>query len=225
MPCGLVGAEALLRWIPSAGQVISPGDFLPIAEETGFIAPLGDWVLYHACRDAKRWLDMGKPVQVSVNVAARQFDTGNFADRVASVLSSTGLPPNLLKLEVTESGFMRNITQVIEIMRKIRNMGVNFAIDDFGTGYCSLQYLNRLPVDCLKIDQSFIRAMDDRHSGGDIVSAIISMAHAFGLTSVAEGVETFEQLDQLKLRGCDYIQGYLVSMPLSFDDFQAYLMR
>ena len=216
MPCGLVGAEALLRWIPSAGQVISPGDFLPIAEETGFIAPLGDW---------KRWFDMGKPVQVSVNVAARQFDTGNFADRVASVLSSTGLPPNLLKLEVTESGFMRNITQVIEIMRKIRNMGVNFAIDDFGTGYCSLQYLNRLPVDCLKIDQSFIRAMDDRHSGGDIVSAIISMAHAFGLTSVAEGVETFEQLDQLKLRGCDYIQGYLVSMPLSFEDFQVYLMR
>lgn len=222
---GLSGVEALIRWRSDANILIPPSDFLPVAEETGFIGPLGDWVLYQACSDAKRWLDMGKPVQVSVNVAARQFDSGNFVERVASVLATTGLPANLLKLEVTESGFMRNIAHVTDIMRHIQEMGVSFAIDDFGTGYCSLQYLNRLPVDCLKIDQSFVRAMDDSHSGGDIVSAIISMARAFGLSSIAEGVETKEQLERIRARGCDIVQGYYVSRPLSYDDFVKYLMQ
>ena len=198
MPAGLTGVEALIRWIPEPNVLISPGEFLPVAEETGFIAPLGDWVLYQACCDAKKWLDLGKPVQVSVNVSARQFESGNLSEHVSSVLASTGLPPNLLKLEVTESGCMRNIDHVTEVMREIRAKGVTFAIDDFGTGYCSLQYLHQLPVDCLKIDQSFIRSMDDGHSGGDIVSAIISMARAFGLSSIAEGVETCEQLEKLK---------------------------
>jgi len=225
LPFGLVGVEALIRWSPEPDVLIPPGDFLPVAEETGFIAPLGDWVMYQACRDAKKWFDMGKPVQVSVNVAARQFDSGNLADRVASVLATTGLPPDLLKLEVTESSCMRNISHVTEVMRRIRAMGVSFAIDDFGTGYCSLQYLHRLPVDVLKIDQSFVRSMDDSHAGGDIVSAVISMAKAFGLSSIAEGVETYDQLEKLKSRGCDYIQGFLVSRPLPFADFVAYLNR
>lgn len=225
MPAGLIGVEALIRWIPEPNVIISPGDFLPVAEETGFIAPLGDWVMYQACCDAKKWLDLGKPVQVSVNVSARQFESGNLSEHVSAVLSSTGLPPNLLKLEVTESGCMRNIDHVTEVMCEIREKGVSFAIDDFGTGYCSLQYLHQLPVDCLKIDQSFIRSMDDGHSGGDIVSAIISMARAFGLSSIAEGVETCEQLEKLRIRGCDIIQGYLVSRPLSYDDFMKYLMK
>ena len=225
MPTGLTGVEALIRWIPEPNVLISPGEFLPVAEETGFIAPLGDWVLYQACCDARKWLDLGKPVQVSVNVSARQFESGNLSEHVSAVLSSTGLPPNLLKLEVTESGCMRNIEHVTEVMREIRAKGVSFAIDDFGTGYCSLQYLHQLPVDCLKIDQSFIRSMDDGHSGGDIVSAIISMARAFGLSSIAEGVETCEQLEKLRSRGCDMIQGYLVSRPLSYDDFMKYLMK
>ena len=222
---GLFGVEALIRWNPEDDLLIPPSDFLPVAEETGFISPLGDWVLFQACSDAKRWFDMGRRVPVSVNVAVRQFDTGNFVDRVASVLAETGLPPELLKLEVTESGFMRNITHVTEIMRKLRELGVSFAIDDFGTGYCSLQYLNKLPVDCLKIDQSFVRTMDDIHTGGDIVSAIVSMARAFGLTSIAEGVETFDQLERLRARGCDLVQGYLVSRPLPFDEFVKYLER
>lgn len=225
MPSGLTGVEALIRWIPEPNVLISPGDFLPVAEETGFIAPLGDWVMYQACCDAKKWYDLGKPVQVSVNVSARQFESGNLSEHVSAVLSSTGLPPNLLKLEVTESGCMRNIDHVSEVMREIRAKGVSFAIDDFGTGYCSLQYLHQLPVDCLKIDQSFIRSMDDGHSGGDIVSAVISMARAFGLSSIAEGVETCEQLEKLRIRGCDIIQGYLVSRPLSYDDFMHYLMK
>lgn len=222
---GLFGVEALIRWNPEDDLLIPPCDFLPVAEETGFISPLGDWVLFQACSDAKRWFDMGRRVPVSVNVAVRQFDTGNFVDRVASVLAETGLPPELLKLEVTESGFMRNITHVTEIMRKLQALGVSFAIDDFGTGYCSLQYLNKLPVDCLKIDQSFVRTMDDIHTGGDIVSAIVSMARAFGLTSIAEGVETFDQLERLRARGCDLVQGYLVSRPLPFDEFMKYLER
>jgi diguanylate cyclase (GGDEF)-like protein/PAS domain S-box-containing protein len=225
MPTGLVGAEALIRWRPEPDVLISPGDFLPVAEETGFIAPLGDWVLLQACKDAKSWLDMGKGVQISVNVSARQFESGSLVDMVTSVLQTTGLPPRFLKLEVTESGCMRNISLVTETMKRIRAMGVSFAIDDFGTGYCSLQYLHRLPVDCLKVDQSFVRAMDDDHSGGDIVSAVISMAKAFGLSSIAEGVETYEQLERLRQRGCDNIQGYLVSRPLSYDDFSAYLRK
>jgi len=223
LPAGLVGAEALIRWCPEPGVLISPGNFLPVAEETGFIAPLGDWVMLQACKDAKKWLDSGKPVQVSVNVSARQFDEGNLVERVSSVLATTGLPSHLLKLEVTESGCMRNISLVTEVMKKIRDMGVSFAIDDFGTGYCSLQYLHRLPVDCLKVDQSFVRSMDDSHSGGDIVAAVISMAKAFGLSSIAEGVETREQLEKLRVRGCDNIQGYLVSRPLPYDDFIKYL--
>ncbi len=222
-PFGLVGVEALIRWIPEPNLIIPPGDFLPVAEESGFISPLGDWVLLQSCKDAKKWLDMGFPVQVSVNVAARQFDQGNFTERVRSTLATTGLPAELLKLEVTESGCMRNISHVTEIMRRIRELGVTFAIDDFGTGYCSLQYLHRLPVDCLKIDQSFVRSMDKKGNGADIVSAVISMARAFGLASIAEGVETFDQLEMLQTRGCEQIQGFLVSRPMHFEAFVKFL--
>lgn len=220
---GLCGVEALIRWKNSDGSLVSPADFLPVAEESGFIAPLGDWVLLQACKDAKRWHDCGKSVQVSVNVAARQFESGHFASHVASILETTGLPPELLKLEITESGFMRNILQTRDVMTEIKNAGVSFAIDDFGTGYSSLNYLNQLPVDCLKIDQSFIRDMDKNRSGGDIVSALVSMAHAFGLYVVAEGVETQEQLDGLKDRGCDVVQGYFVSRPLPVGDFEQFM--
>ncbi len=220
---GLTGCEALIRWQQDPDTMVSPGEFLPVAEDTGFIAPLGDWVLLQACRDAKRWEDAGHPVAVAVNVATRQFDTGNFEDRVASVLATTGLSPHLLKLEVTESGFMRNIERVTDIMNRIRETGVTFAIDDFGTGYCSMNYLNRLPVNCLKIDQSFVRSIDDEGTGGDIVDAIVSMAKAFGLVSIAEGVETFEQLERLRGHGCDLIQGYLVSRPLPREEFEKFI--
>lgn len=220
---GLCGVEALIRWQTEPGVLVPPGEFLAVAEDTGFIAPLGDWVLLQACRDAKRWEDAGHPVPVAVNVAPRQFDTGNFEKMVASVLATTGLTPSLLKLEVTESGFMRNIQRVTETMNRIKATGVTFAIDDFGTGYCSMNYLNRLPVDCLKVDQSFVRAMNDDHTGGDIVSAIISMAKAFGLASIAEGVETYDQLEALKGHGCEIIQGYLVSRPLSRDAFEEFI--
>lgn len=139
------------------------------------------------------------------------------------MLETTGLSPALLKLEVTESGFMRNIGRVTDIMNRIRALGVTFAIDDFGTGYSSMNYLNRLPVDCLKIDQSFVRTMNDGESGAHIVSAIVSMAKAFGLSTVAEGVETFDQLRALQEFGCDLIQGFLISRPISTEDFERYI--
>lgn len=225
LPIGLSGVETLIRWQHKPDEIIMPDDFLPVAEETGFIVSLGTWVLNEACRDAKRWFDMGKPLQVSVNVDTRQLNAKNFVETVFAALESSGLPPNLLKLEITESGFVKHIDQVIDIMKRIQAVGVSFAIDDFGTGFCSLQYLNRLPVDCLKIDQSFVRSMGESSSGGDIVSAVISMAHAFGLCSVAEGVETEAQLEQLCARGCDTIQGYLVSRPMPYDAFVQYLYQ
>ncbi len=220
---GLTGCEALIRWESEPGVLVSPGEFLPLAEDSGFIAPLGNWVLLEACRDAKRWEDAGRPVQVSVNVAMRQFDNGNFENMVAAVLEATGLSPNLLKLEITESGFMRNIQRVTETMKKIRETGVTFAIDDFGTGYASMNYLNTLPVSALKVDQSFVRSLDEDGSGGDIVAAILSMSKAFGLTSIAEGVETFHQLERLRQLGCDVAQGYLVSRPLSREAFENFI--
>lgn len=221
-PSGLVGAEALIRWVPRDGGTIEPEEFIDLAEETGLIVPIGDWAIHEACRTGRRWLDEGHSVQVSVNVSLRQFADGRLAHRVRSALEESGLPPSLLKLEVTESLFARDMGRVADTIRAIRATGVTFAIDDFGTGYSSLRYLDRLPVDSLKIDKSFVQALDGGSPSGDLVAAVIAMARAFGMTSVAEGVETSRQLEGLQARGCDLIQGYLVSRPLSAADFLAF---
>lgn len=218
----ITGAEALIRWLPGDGVVTEPGSFIDIAEDTGLITSIGEWVLREACIEAMRWHDRGLPIQVSVNVSVRQFGSGTLPAIVATALSNSGLPSSLLKLEITESLFMRNIDKVATEVQAIRETGVSFAMDDFGTGYSSLQYLDRLPIDCLKIDKSFVQNMCIDGSSGELVTAIVSMAHAFGMSSIAEGVETQEQLEALRERGCDQVQGYLFSRPLPSNEFRGF---
>lgn len=216
---GLVGAEALIRWIPEPGVMLGPGTFIEIAEDAGLISQLGEWVIREACRQAKRWQEAGLELTVSVNVSARQFEEDRLPRVVRAALAENGLPPHYLRLEVTESAFMRNMDKVVGIMDELRSLGVFFAIDDFGTGYSSLQYIKCLPAHSLKIDKAFVSGVAANLSDAEIVSAIIALSRAFGLTSIAEGVETEDQLRELKERGCDEVQGYLIAKPMPADDF------
>ena len=220
---GLVGAEALVRWKPDSSRIIPPGEFINIAEDTGIIIPLGGLVLREACIEARRWMDWGHPLQVSVNVSQRQFEQGQIIQQVRAALGESALPPKLLKLEVTESLFMRDMGKASQIMTELNKLGVTFALDDFGTGYSSLQYIDKLPIDCLKIDKSFIDRISHDGRNREIVMAIISFARTLGLVSVAEGVETAEQLAVLKTWGCDQIQGYHISRPLGAAAFRSFL--
>lgn len=220
---GIIGAEALIRWKPSGKEPIGPDSFIEIAEDTGLIVPLGSFVLKESCAEAKRWLDAGSPLVVSVNVSQTQFDRGRIVEQVSEALSETGLPPAYLKLEITESLFTRDMDRMVAIMRELKSGGVSFAVDDFGTGYSSLRYIDRLPIDSLKIDKSFIQRIDSRYDGGEIATAVVALARSFGLESIAEGVETEDQLDALRSRGCDAIQGYFVSKPLSAPDFRSFI--
>jgi EAL domain-containing protein (putative c-di-GMP-specific phosphodiesterase class I) len=220
---GIVGAEALIRMSRADGSIVSPGEFMDVAEDSGLVMPLGEWALGEACREAYRWSAAGKPLVVSVNVSTRQFERDKLVASVRAALDSSGLPPGLLKLEVTESLFMRNLEHSVEVMREIRSMGVSFAVDDFGIGFSSLQYLTRLPLDCLKIDKAFVDDVKDDFDGGEIVTAVIALARSFGLTCVAEGVETEAQLEALRRRGCDEFQGYLISRPLDADAFMRFI--
>lgn len=221
-PSGLVGAEALVRWVPEPGVIVGPGTFIEIAEDSGLILEIGEWVLRESCREAKRWCNAGLQLTVSVNVSSRQLEDDRFRDIVRSALEEAALPPQLLRLEVTESAFMRNMDRVVGVMDDLRNSGVNFSIDDFGTGYSSLQYIKCLPANNLKIDKAFVSGVAANLSDAEIVSAIIAMARAFGLKSTAEGVETEDQLRELRDRGCDVIQGYLVAKPMPADAFMAF---
>lgn len=211
----LVGVEALARWNHPVQGDVSPAEFVPIAESSELILSLGQWILNRACRDAVRWnRDASAPVSVSVNVSARQLRHHSFGADVLATLEESGLRPELLELELTESLLMANLTAAVEVMRTLRARGVRLSIDDFGTGYSSLSYLQSFPLNQLKIDRSFVKALP--HSGQPIVTAIISMAHSFGLTVVAEGVEYPAQLAWLCDSGCDYIQGYLTGRPMTF---------
>ncbi|HET8614668.1 MAG TPA: EAL domain-containing protein [Actinomycetales bacterium] len=220
----LVGAEALLRWEHPERGTVPPLEFIPVAEQSGQIIEIGSFVLERACSDAASWAATGHPLRVSVNVAVAQLHGREFAREVADVLSRTGLPAHLLCLEITESSLMRADQRRTAGLAALRDLGVHLAIDDFGTGYSSLAYLHSLPVDELKIDRSFVNRLGvdsrDRH----LVHAIIGMASSLGLTVVAEGVETEEQLAYLGERGCDMAQGYLFSTPQPLDVFQAKLV-
>ncbi len=220
---GLVGAEALVRLRAEDGSLIEPGLFIEAAEETGLIVQIGAWVLREASREAKRWLDAGKEVPVSVNVSPRQFEQGIIVDQVAAALEETGLPPRLLRLEVTESLFLRDGDRNAAIIRSLKSLGVTFSVDDFGVNYSSLRYIDTIPIDSLKIDRAFVRSIFSRFDGGDVATAVIALARSFGLSSVAEGVETSGQLDAIRARGCDEVQGYYVSRPLDAANFRAYL--
>ena len=219
----VIGLEALIRWEHPERGLVPPGQFIPVAEETGLIVQLGDWVLEEACRQNKEWQDAGlSAVPVSVNLSIRQFLQQNLTEKVANVLERTGLLPEYLDLEITESMTM-DVDHATQCLLELTKMGINISIDDFGTGYSSLNYLKKLPIGRLKIDRSFVR--DIQHDPGDaaIVAAIISMAHNLNMQVIAEGVENEGQLQFLKRHGCDEMQGYFWSAPVTSQQIESLL--
>ncbi len=211
----LIGVEALVRWQHPERGLVPPAQFIPLAEETGLIVPLGEWVLYTACAQMQTWRAQGlAPFTMAVNLSSRQFHQGDLTSLVQTVLATTGLPPSLLELEITESAIMQQGGQAIAILDALKALGVKLSIDDFGTGYSSLAYLKRFAVDTLKIDQSFIRDLEQDRGDQEIAATIIAMARNLKLRALAEGVETEEQLAFLRRHGCAACQGYLFSPPL-----------
>lgn len=220
----IVGAEALVRWNHPGKGLIFPGDFIALAEETGLIVPIGEWVLQTACRQAKTWQEKGfEPIRISVNVSARQFQEKRLMETVANALRESGLDPSWLELEITESLIMKDLGSSIARMYELENLGVKLAVDDFGTGYSSLSALKRFPLSRLKIDRSFIADIPRDADDMAITSAIISLAQKLGLKVIAEGVETEEQARFLIDSGCNEVQGYLYSRPVEEEDFNRML--
>ena len=220
----IFAVEALIRWRHPERGLVAPGDFIPLAEETGLIGPIGDWTLREACRQNKAWQDAGLPsIVVSVNVSARQFQEKDWVERVAAALSESGLEARYLELELTESMIMEDVQQAVGTMHRLEQLGVHLAIDDFGTGYSSLASLKRFPVGRLKIDRSFVQDLPDDGDDAAIARAVISLAHSLQLRVIAEGVETREQMDFLREAGCDEIQGFYLSRPIDPRALQAIL--
>jgi diguanylate cyclase (GGDEF)-like protein/PAS domain S-box-containing protein len=214
----IVGMEALVRWRDPEVGLVPPSAFIPVAEESGLIGPLSEWVLREACRQNKAWQDEGlPPARVSVNLSARQFQQRDIAKLVMSILEETGLEPRYLELELTESTIMRNAEEAVVMLNELHALGIGLAIDDFGTGYSSLSYLKRFPVDRLKIDRSFVSDIGASNGDETITSAIIALAHSLDLQVIAEGVETAAQRDFLKERACHEMQGYFFARPLPHD--------
>lgn len=211
----ITAVEALLRWeSPDLGWV-SPGRFIPLAEQTGLIVPIGEWVLRQACAQNRAWQQMGlPPIRMAVNLSARQFEQSNLSYTVGQILQETGLDPAYLELEVTESFIMKNVQQSEATLQQLHAMGISLALDDFGTGYSSLSYLRRFPVDTLKIDQSFVRELPADPDDAAVVNAIIALAQSLQMSITAEGVETQAQLEYLQAHRCSDIQGYYFSRPL-----------
>ncbi len=221
----LDAAEALVRWRHRERGLVAPAHFIPLAEETGLIIPLGEFVLREACRQARQWQQQGlAEIRISVNLSVKQLRQGNFVSLVRQVLEETGLPATMLELELTESQLLDDIDNAISISEQLRALGVRLAIDDFGTGFSSLSYLKRFPVDYVKIDRSFISELEHSSQDAAITRAIIAMVHSLERKVVAEGVETQAQMDFLKANQCDEIQGYLLSPPVPAEQF-AELLR
>ncbi len=220
------GVEALLRWRCEELGDVPPSDFIPLAEETGLILPIGEWVLHEACRTLRQWGDTGlADVSIAVNVSVLQLLRGNLPETLQHTLAAHDVPAHRLELELTESMVMANAEQAISALQAIKRTGVSLAIDDFGTGYSSLVYLKRLPIDTLKIDQEFVRDLNQDPDDEAITSTIITMAHSLGLNVIAEGVETQDQLRYLRDHGCDEVQGYWLSRPISADDCREYILN
>jgi predicted signal transduction protein with EAL and GGDEF domain len=203
--------EALLRWNHPTRGVVSPNEFIPLAEETGLIVEIGEWVIRQACAEASTW---PSDLLVAVNVSPVQFRTKNLIAVVMSALAASGLRPNRLELEITETVLMHNNNATLAMLHQLRNLGVRISMDDFGTGYSSLSYLRSFPFDKIKIDQSFIRDLAEKPNSIAIIRAIVGLGESFGMITTAEGVETQEQLDQMCAEGCTQVQGYIYSEPM-----------
>jgi EAL domain-containing protein (putative c-di-GMP-specific phosphodiesterase class I) len=218
--------EALVRWQHPERGLVSPAHFIPLAEETGLIVPLSEWVLRRACEQQKIWLKSGRYAgKVAVNLSPRQFRQSNFPERVAEILADTGLPATHLELEITESSAMEHASETINMMNVLNQMGISLAIDDFGTGYSSLAYLKRFPIHKLKIDRSFICDVATNQNDAAIAKSIINLAHNMSLNVVAEGVEYDDQATWLRERGCDQVQGFFYAKPMSAEQIEQHLVH
>jgi diguanylate cyclase (GGDEF)-like protein len=221
---GISGAEALLRWNHPDLGVLLPNSFIPLAEETGLIVPMGKWVLETACMQNMAWQQLGlPPIRIAVNLSPRQFADPNLLHDIRAALKQSGMPPQLLELEITESMVMQNVERAVRVLEAIKSLGITLAIDDFGTGYSSMSLVKKFPIDVLKIDRSFVREITSDTEDKAIVDAIIALGRALDLTIVAEGVETAEQEALLRAHKCDEVQGYLISKPVPADEFAAFL--
>jgi polar amino acid transport system substrate-binding protein len=222
----ITGMEALVRWFKPGVGIIDPSKFIPLAEETGLIIPIGLEVLSIACTQNVEWQKAGyPPVRVAVNLSPSQFQQRNLVEIISEVIKSTNLQPCYLELEITESIAMNDFEFTIEVISKLQMMGIHISLDDFGTGYSSLSYLKNLPINTLKIDKSFIDDITVSSSGKDISRALVMIAHSFNLIVVAEGVETEEQFKILEEQGCDVVQGYLFSKPVCSEEFEKMLTK
>jgi EAL domain-containing protein (putative c-di-GMP-specific phosphodiesterase class I) len=218
--------EALIRWQHPELGLLPPARFINLAEETGLIVPIGNWVLRTACAQARAWQQAGYgDLRVAVNLSARQFSQQDLAQSIDEALEQTGLAPDCLEIELTESLVMDDVEDAIGILRRLKGLGVKLSIDDFGTGYSSLAYLKRFPIDVLKIDQSFVRDITVDPDDAAIVTSIISLAHNLKLLVIAEGVETAEQLAYLARHGCSQMQGYHFSPPVTAEAFESMLRQ
>jgi EAL domain-containing protein (putative c-di-GMP-specific phosphodiesterase class I) len=215
----MLGAEALLRW-KDQDRMVPPAEFIPLAEESGLIVPIGLWALREACAQCRAWLDLGHAsMQVSVNLSPRQFRQKDIVQAIEAILLETRLPAQALELEITETTIMHSTAHTIGALHELTALGVQISVDDFGTGYSSLAYLKRFPIDTLKIDQSFVHDITSDPDTAAIVQAIIAMAHSLRLKVIAEGVEFTEQANFLRTHGCDQMQGYLIKAPVPADKF------
>ncbi|MFQ5472806.1 MAG: putative bifunctional diguanylate cyclase/phosphodiesterase [Dehalococcoidia bacterium] len=222
----IVGAEALVRWQHPELGLVPPLDFIPLAEETGAIVPLGEWVMHTACAQAKRWQDQGlPPITVAVNVSPRQFWEPSLLPMVKEALAGTGLDPDRLEFEITETTAMQNVASSSSIIRDLANIGSRISIDDFGSGYCSLGYLKKFALHALKIDQSFVRGVASQPNDAAIADAILALAHALDLEVVAEGVETDDQISFFSERECHRIQGFRLGRPITAESFTQILKQ
>jgi EAL domain-containing protein (putative c-di-GMP-specific phosphodiesterase class I) len=222
----IVGVEALVRWRHAERGVVSPNEFTPLAEETGLIVPIGEWVLRTACNQARHWQKLThRPVRMAVNLSAKQFKDENLSQIVLSALHDTGLDPRLLELELTEGTLMDDAKATLATLEQLRGIGVYLSIDDFGTGYSSMSYLKSFPIGLIKIDQSFVRALPGDRNHAAITMAIIAMAHSLRMSVIAEGVETVEQAELLKSYGCEIMQGYYYARPMPIDKVTEFLLK
>jgi EAL domain-containing protein (putative c-di-GMP-specific phosphodiesterase class I) len=217
------GVEALLRWNHPRRGVVQPESFIPILEGSGMIGAVGRWVLQEACRQGARWHERGYPLDVSVNVSARQLENDNLIEDVCAALATSGFVATSLTIEITETAIMRNVAAVVPRLAALKATGVRIAIDDFGTGYSSLAYLQQFPVDTLKIDRSFVSSMADSPESGALIRTLVQLGKTLGLETLAEGIEETEQYSQLEREHCDSGQGFLYARPLDVEAMETFL--